>query len=202
MAPAHFDVLRHPYYRRPLDDDERAAYESDEKAALMLLQGFYRSRDFRPLKSKIDLQKRGFLSARSTPSENEARRALCRILQNAHVPPSRALLHALADTFEPLSPALPYDHRPLRAILKKRSQGHADFWRDMDIYWAVKSLRDDGKTLEGAAAEVGDALGIHADSVKKIIGRLKRFLGDEQKRPMRVPVVTYGAWLKSRSGSR
>jgi hypothetical protein len=178
----HDDPLRFFPYGGWLSDEQREAYYRDEKLALMLLSGHRSGRFPVGLASKNDLPKRRmFLSRKTKPTENEAREALCRILLNRHVPPSAAILKALVGVFvshDDFAESF-YGRYPLKALLKRRSKGHPNLDRDLAISLAVDRLRDsrEAKTLEEAAARLGDAIGMHEDHIKRVYSRVKRELG-------------------------
>ena len=60
-----------------------------------------------------------YLEFLSGDAENDARRALCRLLVTGSAP--RDVLRMLADVFEPSA-----EYGALKAILKRRSRGHAN----------------------------------------------------------------------------
>jgi hypothetical protein len=169
------------FYVGEFSPEEEAAYERDEKHALMLLSGYDLGRNYE-LTSANDLPKRRFLSHKTSPTQDEAREALCRILLNRRVPPSKSILNALVGVFDPGSPRQQYDGRPLKAILKKRSKGHSYIYRDIAIAVAVDQLRNGGETLERAASQVGETLGKSEDHIKRIYGNVVRFTGSKRDR--------------------
>jgi hypothetical protein len=173
----HDDPLRFFPYGGWLSEEQRETYGRDEALALMLLCGHEPGRFRIGLKSEKDLpERRVFLSRKTKPTEDEAREALCRILLNTHVPPSRRILKALMEVFVPRddSSDSAYASYPLRARLKRRSTNGPDLRRDLAISLEVDFLRQNGKTLEEAAAEVGETIGRHEDHIKRIYSRVKR----------------------------
>jgi hypothetical protein len=111
-----------------------------------------------------------FLSHGTTPTENEAREALCRILRSRDRRPSLHLLELLADVLEPTG--RPHGiRRHLKVEFKKRNKGHSDIYRDMAIADFVYKLRREGKSREEAIDKVSDAIGLGVDQVRKIYAR-------------------------------
>jgi len=97
-------------------------------------------------------------------TEDEARRALCRILRNEE--PSADVLDALAEVFDP-----DRTDAVLKAVLKRRNRGHAKPYADMAITEAVEILRFRGKHYDDAVAEVAAKFGKSAEHVKRIFGK-------------------------------
>src|SRR5262249_1400961 len=73
-------------------------------------------------------------------TEDEARRALCRILSDEKWGPSGEVLNALVAVFDPDA-----THAALKAVLKRRNRGHANSYADTAIAEAVSLLRLAGK---------------------------------------------------------
>jgi hypothetical protein len=110
-----------------------------------------------------------FLSRTTDPTEDDARRALCRTLRSGK--PHPVLLVALANVFDPDGKS------DLRVVLKKRSKGHSDWKRDLIIAYKVHTLRfDDGKSYDDAIAEVADAINKNEKHVGKIYGKMLAYV--------------------------
>jgi hypothetical protein len=104
-----------------------------------------------------------FLSRTTDPTEDDARRALCRALRSGK--PHRELLMALANAFDPDGES------ELKVVLRKRSKGHFDRMRDLVIAYKVHMLRGDGKSYGDAVAEVAALLNKSEKHVEKIYGK-------------------------------
>jgi hypothetical protein len=105
-----------------------------------------------------------YLEFLSHSAENDAREALCRLLGSNMVP--RGVMFALQEVFSPRG------FSALKAILKKRTQGHPTHAsRDLEIAFRVHELREQGRSYDDATAEVADAIGKSQEHVKKIYGR-------------------------------
>jgi hypothetical protein len=90
------------------------------------------------------LYRRVFLSKKTRPTEEEARKALCRVLLHRVISKERlpnGLLLALADAFDPNGES------PLKVIFKKRGKGHSDLVRDESIAFYVHRLRAGGRRV-------------------------------------------------------
>jgi hypothetical protein len=99
-------------------------------------------------------------------TEDEARRALCRILRNEKWGPSDDVLDALVEIFDPDA-----TDAALKAVFKRRSRGHAKPHADLVISRAVLLLRFSGKHYDDAIAEVAAKFGKSAEHVKRIFGK-------------------------------
>jgi hypothetical protein len=157
--------------RRSHFDEE--AYNRDEELALMLFRGNRRiAIDGRNSLSKSNLPGIVFLSVTTTPTEDEARRALCRVLQNRYRKPSGLLLAELAGVFDPGGALIDSRPRPrLRAVLKKRSRGHANPYANAAIASRVSFLRISGKHYDDAIEEVAAEVGKSSEHVRRIYGK-------------------------------
>jgi AraC-like DNA-binding protein len=102
-------------------------------------------------------------------TEDEARRALCRILRNEKWGPPADVLDALVKVFDPGA-----TDAALKAVLKRRSRGHANPYADMVIARAVSLLRFHGKHYDDAVAEVAAKFKKSAEHVKRIFGKEER----------------------------
>jgi hypothetical protein len=121
------------------------------------------------IKSKKDLPKLTFLSRKTDPTEEEARRALCRVLRNKDQNPPVTILEALARVFDP---DLPKGGHPwLKAVLKKRTQGHSNPYQNIAIAEKVLELILLGKTYEDAIERVAEITGKSQEHVKRIYGK-------------------------------
>jgi AraC-like DNA-binding protein len=107
------------------------------------------------------------LGGKST--EDEARRALCRILRNEKWGPSAEVLDGLVEVFDPDA-----TDAALKAVLRRRSRGHANPYADDVIARAVLLLRFHGKHYDDAVAEVAAKFGKSAEHVKRIFGKEAR----------------------------
>jgi hypothetical protein len=113
--------------------------------------------------------KNTFLSRTTDPTEDDARRALCRTLRNGKAHPM--LLMALADAFDPDGKS------ELKVVLKKRSKGHSDWRRDLTIAFKVHTLRfDNGKSRLEAIAEVADTINKNEKHVEKIYDKMRAYV--------------------------
>jgi hypothetical protein len=158
-----------------LDFDVEAG--RDAWFALQLLCGDTR-------RDKNGLPRLMFLSRSTQPTENEARRALCRALRHlaqqqrtSSNPQSVlfSLLVALAAVFDPDDPPFLGVSTPFRAVLKKRTRGHANPPRDLWIAGKVEMLRlKYGKSYEKAIEEVADRIEKSTEHVKKIYGKNRK----------------------------
>jgi hypothetical protein len=99
-------------------------------------------------------------------TEDEARRALCRILRDEKWGPSGDVLDALVAVFDPDA-----TEAALRAVLKRRNRGHANRYADGAIADAVSLLRLNGKHYDEAVAEVAAKFGKSAEHVKRLFGK-------------------------------
>jgi hypothetical protein len=99
-------------------------------------------------------------------TEDEARWALCRMLRNEKWGPSADVLDALVAIFDPDA-----TDAPLKAVLKRRSRGHANWYADHTIGYAMSLLRFRGKHYDDAAAEVAAIFGKSEEHVKRIFGK-------------------------------
>jgi hypothetical protein len=163
-----------------VSDDEHA----DVQLALMLLRGhLLRAEGLETIASKNDLPKLVFLSSKTRPTEDDARRALCRMVRNSDQEPPRMILEELARVFDP---DLPGRGPRLKAILKRRDRGHLDPWRDAAIAYAVFKLRvQEDKTYEDAIQQVAKTIGKSPEHVKRIYGKshMKHRLSRPARRP-------------------
>jgi hypothetical protein len=143
--------------------------ENDEDLALKLLRGAIEPEGWSVSHSgkvfRHGLPKLVFLSRNTQPTEREARAALCRALLSER--PSRLLLMALAAAFEPVG------HSPIKAVLKRRTQGHSDFFRDHAIAHSVHMLRQEGKSYGDAIKAVATALNKSVKHIERIYGKIK-----------------------------
>jgi hypothetical protein len=105
-----------------------------------------------------------FLSRKTRPTEDDARKALCRILL-AKEPPPRSLLVALAHAFHPDGCG------EVKVILKKRGKGHSDPRRDDSIAFWVHRLRQRGRSYRDAIAAVADSIDKNEKHVGRIYGK-------------------------------
>jgi hypothetical protein len=112
-----------------------------------------------------------FLSSKTKPSENEARRALCRILRDYEHEVDAMLRAALAEVFDPDPPTRAPQWPRLKAVLKKRSRGHSNPYGDAAISSAVFQLRAEGKHYDDAADEVAALVGKSTEHVKRIYAK-------------------------------
>jgi hypothetical protein len=141
----------------------------DELVALKLLRGAIEPDGWSVSHSgnvfRHGLPKLIFLSRNTQPTEREARAALCRALLNER--PSRLLLKALAAAFEPAGES------PLKAVLKKRTQGHSDYFRHHAIAHSVHMLRQGGKSYGDAIKAVATALNKSVKHIERIYGKMQ-----------------------------
>jgi hypothetical protein len=100
-------------------------------------------------------------------TEDEARRALCRILRNEKWGPSGEVLDALVEIFDPDA-----TDAALKAVLKRRSRGHANPFVEDVIATAVLLLRSHGKYYDDAVAEVAAKFRKSAEHVKRVFGKV------------------------------
>jgi hypothetical protein len=160
------------------------SYQDDVELAMMLLRGhLLRAEGLETIASKNDLPKLVFLSRNTKPTEDEARRALCRVLRDRDQKPSEFLLEEMARVFDPERPPGPPG---LKAILKKRDRGHLDPYRDMAIGYAVFKLRvQEDKTYEDAIQQVAKTIGKSPEHVKRIYGKslMKHSLPKRARKP-------------------
>ena len=170
----HQEHPKYPWYwrsskqRDPRDEmspEEEQAYYHDVMAALVLLQGRWRT-------NKPGITE--FLSATTKPTEKEARAALGRVLERQNVP--EAILIALAKLF-----ALERDDQR-KLVFKNLSQGHANPDCDYLIQMAVdaelydwiwideengEDIRNE-KTRQEAYETVAKLMGLSPEQVKRI----------------------------------
>jgi hypothetical protein len=147
------------------------SYKDDVGLAMLLFHGDVLRSQFLELTptSRNDLPKLVYLSRKTKPTEDEARRALCRVLRDTSQRPPAFLLEELARVFDPQRPRGPPG---LKAVLKKRSKGHRDPWRDAAIGYAVFKLRvQEGKSYEEATMQIAEAIGKSIEHVKRIYGK-------------------------------
>jgi hypothetical protein len=138
---------------------EEKNYNRDEGLALQLLC------DFLHVPSP-DMKDGKLVLVGGKTTEDEARRALCRILSDEKWGPSADVLEALVAVFDPDA-----TKAALKAVLKRRSRGHANPYADGAIAEAVSLLRFRGKHYEDAVAEVAAKYGRSAEHVKRIFGK-------------------------------
>jgi hypothetical protein len=160
------------------------SYQDDVELAMMLLRGHVLRVEGleAAISSKNDLPKLVFLSRNTKPTEDEARRALCRVLRDRDQEPSEFLLEEMARVFDPERPPGPPG---LKAILKKRDRGHLDPYRDMAIGYAVFKLRLEEASYEDAIQQIAGAIGKSPEQVKKIYGKslMKHSLPKRARKP-------------------
>jgi hypothetical protein len=137
-------------------------YSRDEGLALQLLCDFLHV----PLP---DVKDGKLVLVGGKTTEDEARRALCRILSNETWGPSHFVLDALIAVFDPDATGA-----ALKAVLKRRSRGHANRYADEAIAEAMSLLRFRGKHYDDAAAEVAAIFGKSEEHVKRIFGKRGR----------------------------
>jgi hypothetical protein len=114
-------------------------------------------------------------------TEDEARRALCRILRNEEWGPSLEVLDALVAVFDPDA-----TDAALKVVLKRRNRGHANWYADWAISDSVSLLRLHGKHYDDAIAEVAAKFGKSAEHVKRIFGKDARWIARQLlRRPRR-----------------
>jgi hypothetical protein len=138
---------------------EEQNYIQDEGMALQLLCDFLHVR-------WSDIKDGKVVLVGGKTTEDEARRALCRILSNEKWGPSGEVLEALVEVFDPDA-----TKAALKAVLKRRNRGHANPYADHAIADAVSLLRLGGKHYDDAIAEVADKFGKSAEHVKRIFGK-------------------------------
>jgi hypothetical protein len=138
---------------------EQENYDRDEGLAIRLLYDFLHV-------PWPELKDGKLVLVGGETTEDEARRALCRILRNEKPLPSVEVLDALIDVFD--SDAT---DAALKAVLKRRSRGHANPYADAAIAEAVSLLRFDGKHYDDAVAEVAAKFEKSAEHVKRIFGK-------------------------------
>lgn len=109
------------------------------------------------------LRRRVFLSSRTRPTEDDARRALYRVLRRGR-PPSHILV-ALAHAFHPNGAGA------VKIMLKKRSKAHSDPDRDSSIAFLVHTLRSRGKSYRQAVAAVAKAINKNEKHIEKIYSK-------------------------------
>jgi hypothetical protein len=124
-----------------------------------------------PPKSSKDLPTLVFLSKKTTPTEEDARRALCRVLRSRTEKPSGLILEALANLFDP--DASPGGYPQRKAVLKMRGRGHSDVHRDLAIAETVFRFRVDGMSYHKAVERVAIAIGKSDKHVERICGKFK-----------------------------
>jgi hypothetical protein len=132
---------------------------------------------------KHGVSKRVFLSANTEPTEEEARRALCRILRYWAKCTGQGLLDAIADVFDPSG------NGERRVVFKKLTQGHSDPVRDDEIadmvWWQLHDFRYSADVDESdivrnnikvreAHEAVGKKVGLTRERVKKICTRVRK----------------------------
>jgi hypothetical protein len=168
-------------------------FSSDEWLALKLLLGdprgldaiFGQSGTIRIFKN--DFPRLVFLSGNTKPTENEARKALCRVLRDRTRKPSHTLLDALAQVFDPDQSAA-RGYPTLRAALKRRGRGHSDPIRDLVIAHAVKIIRENlNETYEKAVDMVAEAIEKSPEQIKRICGKypVRPLLRRRRRKPNR-----------------
>ena len=127
-----------------LEDAE--AQKRDAELALALLEGTDRQ----------DKHGLPYIEFLSSDAENDGREALCRLLECGVVPGEVQIV--LAEVFEPRG------HSPLKAVLKRRTQGHpTHVSRDIQIACRVYNLRKKGE--KNAVAKVAKEIGKDARNV-------------------------------------
>jgi hypothetical protein len=138
---------------------EEDNYDRDEGLALQLLCDFLHV-------PCPDIKDGKLVLVGGKATEDEARRALCRILSNKKWGPSGPVLDALVDVFDPDA-----TKATLKAVLKRRNRGHANPYADDAIADAVSLLRLRGKHYDDAIAEVAAKFGKSAEHVKRLFGK-------------------------------
>ena len=151
----------------------------DQLLALKLLLGDQR-------RDKNGVPRLAFLSRSTQPTENEARKALCRALRHltqqqltlAQQQPTQPVLFNQVQILMALEALFDPDDSPhglstpFRVVLKKRSRGHANPSRNSWIAGEVEMLRlKHGKSYEKAIEEVADRIEKSPEHVKKIYGK-------------------------------
>jgi hypothetical protein len=132
------------------------------------------------------------LSHNTKPTEREARAALCRVLWSGDV--HRAILDALAAVFSPDADEENFgtgtEFTLLKAHIKRRSQGRANYSRDYEIAKRVDDLRRlNGQSYDAATGSVADQLGMSQHWVKQVCGRMKGEFDPLPRRPRLVRPV-------------
>jgi hypothetical protein len=160
----------------PSDKQTREEFDRHYSLAIELLDGT-KGPDRR------GVNKRVFLSANTKPTEEEARRALCRILRYWERCTGANLLGAIANVFDPNG------NGERKVVFQKLTQGHNDPVRDDEIadmvWWQLHDfrymadrdesdiVRNNTKVREAHEA-VGKRVGLTAERVKKICARVRK----------------------------
>jgi len=152
---------------------EEENYIRDEGLALQLLCDFLHVR-------WPDMKDGKLVLVGGNTTEDEARRALCRILSDEKWGPSTDVLDALVAVIDPDA-----TKAALKAVLKRRNQGHANPYADLAIAEAVSLLRFRGKHYEDAVAEVAAKYGKSTQHVQRIFGKGARPLARLLRLPRR-----------------
>jgi hypothetical protein len=112
------------------------------------------------------------LSRDTKPSERDAREGLLRVLlrmrneaEKEYLAKYEDVFWALYDLFEPGGGGL------LKVILKKRSQGHSNLYRDWEIAALVEMLREDGLSYGDATSATAEHLGKSEEHIKRVYGK-------------------------------
>jgi hypothetical protein len=128
-----------------------------------------------------------FLSKETSPTEDEARAALTRLL--IHGRASKAIQALLAEVFAPDGFCPPEGMDFLlgkrRAIFRNRTRGHpADPIREVKTAWEVLRLRKSGMSADDACASVAEKCGMRdGRQVKKICSRWAPIVGRPGQEP-------------------
>jgi hypothetical protein len=149
---------------RPMSPAEIEEHKRDVRLAETLLHGVRRD-------GPNGFPVREFLSRNTTPTEDEARAALARLLLRGTAP--HLLLLGVASLFMPdafrgPSPWSLFSPGERRVVFRNRSKGHSNHARDGEILERIYILRQAGKTYEEACSQVAEAAGIEVRQVKRI----------------------------------
>jgi hypothetical protein len=115
------------------------------------------------------------LSRDTKPTERDARWALIRVLlrmrkeaEKEYLAKYEDLFWALANLFAPKGSRR---HGLLKVILKKRSQGHSNPFRDEQIADIVGMLREKGWSYDDATSAVAEEFGKSPEHIKRVYGK-------------------------------
>ena len=140
------------YRLRPLTPAEIEEHERDVELAKALLEGVRRE------DGPNGLPDVNFLSCDTTPTEEEARAALARVLLSENIP--SVVLWMLAGIFAPDGFRSGFFHPgQRRAVFKNRSKGHSNNQRNIEIAYRIYTLREAGMSYDDACEKVGGAAG-------------------------------------------
>jgi hypothetical protein len=141
------------------------SFGADEQWALWLLGG-------RNCPSGVE-----FLSDKTTPTEDEARAALARLLMSSALgrPLPRCVAVALAAIFDAdkditTELRLVYSRK---AVFKNRGQGRENLPRDIAIALFIQWLRNDGMSYNEAASIATERYGLEDRQVKRIYKKVR-----------------------------